>query len=76
MLSHSDCLANVSGFNKALVNMDLKPGNGVAAFDSPDEETMLVMVNEAIDHTTQENTRVSQDFSRLPSATMKFRLHS
>ena len=61
MLSHSDRLTNVSGFDAALVKKDLKIGTGVAAFDLPDGETMLVMINEAIDHTGQENTMLSSN---------------
>ena len=60
MLYHSDHLANVSGFDSALVEKNLKIGTGVAAFDLPDGETMLVMVNEGIDHMGQENTMLSR----------------
>ena len=56
MLGHSDRMSNVQGFDESLVKADLKIGTEVAAFDIPEGETMLVLVNEAIDHTRQENT--------------------
>ena len=56
MLRHSDRMATVSGFDENLMIDDMKIGTGVAAFDKPDGETILVMVHEGIDHTKQNNT--------------------
>ena len=56
MLRHSDRKATVSGFDENLIIDDMMIGTGVTAFDKPDGETILVMVNEGIDHTKQDNT--------------------
>ena len=56
MLRHSDRMATVSGFDENLIIDDMKIGTGVTAFDKPDGETILVMMNEGIDHTKQDNT--------------------
>ena len=56
MLRHSDRMSTVSGFDENLIIDDMKIGTGVTAFDKPDGETILVMVNEGIDHTKQDNT--------------------
>ena len=56
MLRHSDRMATVSGFDENLIIDDMKIGTGVTAFDKPDGETILVMVNEGIDHTGHDNT--------------------
>ena len=52
MLNHSERSVNVSGFDEAMVKEDLKIGTGVAAYDCSDGTTILVVVNEAIDHTS------------------------
>ena len=59
MLRYFDRLANVQGFDESLVKKDLRIGTGVTAFDTTEGETMLVMINEGIDHTTQVNTMLS-----------------
>ena len=56
MLRHSDRMATISGFDENLIIDNMKIGTGVTAFDKPDGETILVMVNEGIDHTRQDNT--------------------
>ena len=59
ILSHSDRLANVQGFDSSLFRKNMKRGTGVAAYDMAEGETVLVMMNEAIDHTTQDNKILS-----------------
>ena len=64
MLRHSDRMATVSGFDENLIIDDMKIGTGVTAFDKPDGETILVMVNEGIDHTSQDNTLLANNQMR------------
>ena len=64
MLDHSERSVNVSGFDEAMVKSDLKIGTGVAAYDLPDGTTILVVVNEGIDHTTQPHTMLSTNQMR------------
>ena len=59
ILRYSDRLANAQGFDESLVKKDLRIGTGVAAFNTAEGETMLVMINEGIDHTTQDNIIIS-----------------
>ena len=59
MLSHFDRMATVSVFDENLIINDMKIGTGVTAFDKPDGETILVIVNEEIDHASQDNTLLS-----------------
>ena len=61
MLEYSDRLASIVGFDHNLVIEDKKIGTGVAAFDKPDGETILVLCKEAIDHTSQDNTMLSSN---------------
>ena len=46
MLRHSDRMATISGFDENLIIDNMKIGTGVTAFDKPDGEIILVMVNE------------------------------
>ena len=55
MLRHSDRMATVSGFDENLIIDDMKIGTADTAFDKPNGETILVIV-EGIDHTSQDNT--------------------
>ena len=59
MLGHTARLANVAGFDEGMVLQDLMIGTGVAAFDKADGTTVLVLVNEAIDYTTQPHSMLS-----------------
>ena len=64
MLLHSDRMGTVSGFDENLIIDDMKIGTGVTAFDKPDGETILVMVNEGIDHTSQDITLLANNQMR------------
>ena len=64
MLCHSDRMETVSGFDENLIIDDMKIGSGVTAFDKPNGETILVMVNEGIDHTSQDDTLLANNQMR------------
>ena len=51
--------ANVASFDDTLHVKDLRIGSGVTAYDHPDGTTYLIMIHEAIDHTSQHNSIIS-----------------
>ena len=59
MISITNRKAIVSGFDDSLNIGEKNIGSGVAAFDKPDGTTILLLVNEGIDHTEQPNTMLS-----------------
>ena len=60
MMGYSPRMANVCGFGGEDMTVgNLKIGTGVAAYDKADGTTLLVIVNEGIDYTTQPNTMLS-----------------
>ena len=59
MLEHTNRKANVVSFDDDLGKTDLKIGSGVTAFDKGDGTTVLLLVHEGIDYTSQPNTMIS-----------------
>ena len=59
MVSYTNRMANVAGFDDTLTITDKKIGTGVAAYDLQDGTTVLVMIFEAIDHTDQPNSMLA-----------------
>ena len=59
MLSYTECKVNVSEFDEGMVLKNLPIGTGVTAYDKDDGTTILLLVHEAIDHTSQENSLLS-----------------
>ena len=59
MISYSNRRAMVHGFDEDLSIGEKKIGTGVTAFDKDDGTTIIVCVNEAIDHTSQPSSMLS-----------------
>ena len=59
MISLTDRKALVGGFDDTLTIGEKNIGSGVAAYDKSDGSTILLLVNEAIDHCSQPNTMLS-----------------
>ena len=55
MFEYTDCKANVVSFDNNMRVNDLPIGSDVTAYDCADGTTVLLMVHEDIDYTSQAN---------------------